>query len=140
MGYLLLSGGIKFVTWALLPVFLFHKKIQQQWGNTGMLYCVIGILLVPLSYIIWQREPYSWYFLPFVPITALLAHKIPIRIFSTGISFGLLLRYAPFLYFGDYTDEMRVWQNGTLWVIFFAAVFAGVWFSVKKPHTDTRAY
>lgn len=135
MGYLLLSGGIKFVTWALLPVFLFHKRIQQRWGNAGMLYCMIGMLLIPLGYIIWQREPYSWYFLPFVPIAALLAYKMPIRIFSIGISFGLLLRYGPYLYFGDYTDEMRVWQNGTLWVMLILAVVAGIWFSVKRPRS-----
>ncbi len=140
MGYLLLSGGIKFVTWVLLPIFLFHKKIQQRWGDTGMLYCMICMLLIPLSYIISQREPYSWYFLPFFPIVALFAHTVPIRIFSIGISFALLLRYAPFLYFGDYTDEMRVWQNAMLWGVLFAAVFSGVWCSVKRRHVHTRAY
>lgn len=137
---LMVSGAIKFITWILLPVFLFHKQITKRWGNDRFLFLTIITLLIPLGYVMWQREPYSWYLLPLLALAALLSHYSWIRILASGVSLSLLLRYAPFLYFGDYTAQMRMWQNGTFFFSLFVTALAGAWFLMKKPRSKTRAY
>lgn len=86
---LLLSAGTKFLTVVLAPL-IFKPNIKL-----GFLLMVI--VLIP---IIIQREFYPWYFLPAFSIAAILKNR-PIRVLTTGLSIGLVLRYLPLLYFGQ---------------------------------------
>ena len=67
---------------------------------------MILLFLLALIPVIGQREPYPWYFIPVLGIGSLLTDSASITLISFGLTAGLLLRYAPFLYFGDY--EMPV--------------------------------
>ena len=57
----------------------------------------IGFVLV-----LFQREVLPWYFVWLAPFIALLPRNRPLQIVGGGLSLGLLLRYAPYLYLGDW--------------------------------------
>lgn len=96
----ILSIGIKYATGVLLPFlpFLLFKKLPKDqlflWSTILML---VIFLLSPL-----REEIYPWYALWFLtPGTFLIDNKI-VKYFLVSISFGLLLRYIPFMFFGTY--------------------------------------
>lgn len=93
LGALLFSGGVKFLTLITLPLF-FRLPLKK------LLWFSLILLLIGLTPVIWQREIYPWYFLPAMTIASLLIENKKVLIFSLALSFGLLLRYAPFLYLG----------------------------------------
>lgn len=97
---ILVSGGIKFLTWVLAPfvLFDFHKSVRLS-------IIILSVVLVP---VILQREFYPWYLLP---VFALLAISDTPKILAITLTFGLMLRYATFLYTGEYTPETGIMQN-----------------------------
>ncbi len=104
--WIILSAGVKFITGALLPLFLFPKlrkspRILINWSA----WLFLAALMIP----IYQREPYPWYFIPFIGLVALSESRL-LKALAIGISVGTLLRYAPFLYFGDYGKLVKQLQ------------------------------
>ena len=100
-----LSIAMKLMTVCLIPAFFvkWNKKIALG----GM---IVGFLAV-LS----QRDVLSWYWLWVIPFVALLPETSELVILSSGISLGLLLRYAPFLYFGNWNapvPTIESWLTG----------------------------
>jgi len=89
---LVLSIAAKLMTVFLLPSVLFgwNRKIALF----GM---CLGLLLVMT-----QREVLPWYFLWIMPFVALFPDNGNIVLVAGGVSLGLLLRYAPFIYFGHW--------------------------------------
>lgn len=91
----LLSAGIKYVTSPLLPLLIvgFRKKL--------------ALVLMTISFLIgvFKKELQPWYFLWVFPFIALEERKW-LKAFSVFFSFGLLLRYTPFLYFGHWNDPV----------------------------------
>ncbi|MCL4390464.1 hypothetical protein M1345_03700 [Patescibacteria group bacterium] len=87
----LLSGGVKFLTFVTLPFFFWPKKIVER--------SLVMLLLVLIPVII-LREAYSWYFLPPLAVVALINNRT-LWILAVATTFGLLLRYLPFLYLGQ---------------------------------------
>ena len=103
--FLFASAGIKFVTIVLFPLYLILFMIKQlRWHL--FFRAIILFLLLSLIPVIIQREPYPWYFIPVFGIASFLVEDFSVICLTSGLSVGLLLRYAPFLYFGDY--EMPV--------------------------------
>lgn len=123
---LLFSIGTKFITAILLPLFLIeaiqsHPDPESDSGegsrpfskiSTGrMTKLTLLLLLIPLAYHIIIREPYPWYFIPFIGVGALLINCQNIKILLVGASLAFLLRYAPYLYRGDYSPETYYMQS-----------------------------
>jgi hypothetical protein len=99
---LALSIAIKIMSLFLIPAFL------MRWNRTiALLGMVIG-----LGLFLMQREIMAWYLLWIIPIIALHPTKWNLVILSGGISLGVLLRYAPFFYYGHWNDPvptMKMW-------------------------------
>ena len=110
LGYLSILGsiGIKFVTATTLPLFLFSRLLKSpKLLIISSAWIFLATLLIP----IYQREPYPWYFIPFIGMVALSQNRL-LKLLVMGISIGTLLRYLPFLYFGEYThftQQMQFW-------------------------------
>jgi hypothetical protein len=96
---MLVSGGVKFLTWALAPlaIFDFHKAVRFS-------IVVLSLVLVP---VILQREFYPWYLLPVFALLAISGGSGT----AITLTFGLMLRYTTFLYTGEYTSATGVIQN-----------------------------
>ena len=106
--FLFFSGGIKFVTFSLIPVFVLiiwnqRRKTIIWWEKMAFL-CLslmIGAVLLAIK----RDELKPWYilypltFLPFLPYNWIFW---PI----TGLSLGALLHYAPFLYLGNWNPPV----------------------------------
>lgn len=113
---LALSVGAKLMTIFLYPVILFGYK--RLWALIAM--CV-GFALV-----LTQREVLAWYWVWIVPFVALLPDKKAFTIISAGASLGLLLRYAPYFYWGNWNapvPTIELW--GTLIPVVISFIFVG---------------
>lgn len=110
---LALSIATKLVTVCLLPVWFFGWK---RWMSLAAM--TVGFLLF-----LTQREVMAWYFLWILPFVALLPDIQAIVTVSVGVSFGLLLRYAPFLYYGDWNDPVPAMKP---WVTYIPIVISVV--------------
>lgn len=91
-----LSIALKLMTLFLIPAYFFRwNKLAALIGMS------IGFILV-----VFQREVLPWYFLWIMPFVALLPSQTTVFILSSGVSLGLLLRYAPYLYYGHWNDPV----------------------------------
>ncbi len=126
---LLVSAGIKFLTIVFVPLYLYFLFKKKNWT----LFCKLTIIfyLIGLVPVIYQREPNPWYFIPVLGFASLNYRDKLIRFSFIGLSVGLLLRYAPFLYFGDYkppVPEIAYWVT-----ILAVAASIFIWFLVQIP-------
>jgi hypothetical protein len=114
---------MKLMTILLIPMYVFPKK---KWMPLFLMSIgMIGFLVVT------KREVMPWYFLWVVPFVALEPKKSWVTILSVGISIGLLLRYAPYFYFGHWNDPVPMFKYwGTLIPIVCAVLIAS--FSLIK--------
>lgn len=100
-----LSVAMKLMTIFLIPAFFL------KWNRKVALGCMIVGFLAVVS----QREVLSWYWVWIVPFIALIPEQYTFTIISTGVSLGLLMRYAPFLYLGDWNGPatiLKAWFTG----------------------------
>jgi hypothetical protein len=100
-----LSIAMKLMTIFLIPAFFL--KWNRKVALAGI---AIGLCVV-----LFQREVLGWYWVWIVPFIALLPEKSWLTTISAGVSLGLLLRYAPFLYYGHWNDPVPVikaWVTG----------------------------
>ncbi|MEK7127310.1 MAG: hypothetical protein AAB838_01125 [Patescibacteria group bacterium] len=99
---LFLSGGIKFLTWILTP-FIFLDR--EKFIKLSLILVAVGLIPV-----VWQREAYPWYLVTLIGLVATI--QMPkLQKFLAIFSFGLLLRYVPFLFVGSYPPEVTLVQN-----------------------------
>lgn len=101
----LLSVLIKFATIFLLPVFLFvlRKRIKRQkiiWSKIFTWACLSMYLIYFLSPL--REELYPWYLVWVIPFVVLSMENRFLVWLTVALSAGTLLRYAPFLYTGDW--------------------------------------
>lgn len=99
---LALSVALKLMTIFLIPVYFLRYR-----RDLAMAAITIGFILV-----LFQREVLPWYMVWLMPFVALLPEYSSLMLLAASLSFGLLLRYAPFLYFGNYNEPMptvRYW-------------------------------
>lgn len=100
-----ISVGIKYVTFALLPIFLYAivktcKKEKINWNKIFILsgWTMFGVfLLSPL-----REEFYPWYVIWFFLFAVLFQKKNILYTISLVLTFGTLLRYAPVIHTGSY--------------------------------------
>ncbi|MBI4062468.1 hypothetical protein HY410_00945 [Candidatus Gottesmanbacteria bacterium] len=86
------SVGLKLMTGALFPVAAlgWHRKLA------------FFAMIAGLVYVIWDREVLPWYWVWIMPFVALLPRSRTLFTLSLGVSIGLLLRYLPYLYLGNW--------------------------------------
>lgn len=101
--FLALSIGIKFMTIFLIPSFFL--KWTRSIALFGM---IVGFIIVILG-----REVLPWYFVWIMPFIALLPRNRKLIMIAGAFSLGLLLRYAPFLYYGHWDQPVPAIK---LWV------------------------
>jgi hypothetical protein len=116
---LALSVAAKLMTIFMLPVFFigWQRKIAL-WAM------IIGFLLVAT-----QREVLGWYVVWLVPFYALLPSLEWALTIGTGLSLGLLLTYAPFLYMGNYNPPV---QTLKFWVAIVPVILSLCWVGVRR--------
>jgi hypothetical protein len=125
---LLVSVGVKFLTVSFLPLYLltfFSKKVN--WPL--LLKMIITFFLISLIPAIGEREPYPWYFVSVIGLASLVVNSRFIRITIIGLSLGLLMRYAPFLYFGDYQSPV---PTLTFWLTIAPLILSIIVWSVTR--------
>ncbi|MEK9143660.1 MAG: hypothetical protein AAB481_03465 [Patescibacteria group bacterium] len=86
------SIGMKLMTIFLIPSFALRWR--RSIALAGMLF---GFVLVILNH-----EVLPWYFVWIMPFVALVPGRRSITFFAGAFSLGLLLRYAPFIYYGHW--------------------------------------
>ncbi len=97
-----LSVAMKLMTLALLPVFFL------KWEKKIALSCMLAAFCA----VLFQREVLSWYWIWIIPYIALLPEYPTLTILSAGVSMGLLLRYVPYLYLGNWdapAPAIKIW-------------------------------
>jgi len=120
-----LSVSTKWMTLFLLPgiVSNFQKKL--------LLFISMAVGLVVMI-VYTKREILPWYFIWFIPLVSLIPESKVLRYLVFGSSLGLLLRYAPFLYFGHWNEPVPTY---ILWsfVVSFAVslMFYGVSYAIS---------
>lgn len=110
--FLFLSAGIKFLSVSFFP-FYFLALLKQQVNWFLFIKMMIFVFLVSLIPVIVQRETYPWYFITVIGLSSLIAGNKFVTIAIASLTLGLLLRYAPFLYFGHYQPPV---PSLTLWL------------------------
>jgi len=114
-----LSIGVKFATALLLPIFIlvhlwrpWRKKINWDKVILGTLFLMVLAVLGAIK----RDELKPWYLLYPLPFISLLPEKRGSFVFAQdklfwpmiGLSLGLLLHYAPFLYLGNWNPPVPV--------------------------------
>ncbi|MCX6792159.1 MAG: glycosyltransferase 87 family protein [Candidatus Gottesmanbacteria bacterium] len=114
-----LSVAAKLMTIFIIPVFFvgWQRKLAL-WAM------IIGFLLVAS-----QREILGWYVVWLVPFYALLPSLEWALTVGTGLSLGLLLTYAPFLYMGNYDPPV---QTLKFWAIVIPVILSLIWIGVRN--------
>lgn len=102
--FLLLSVAVKWVTFILLPLFFLINKFKKDfWLLLATAALVGAFFLLPLF-----RELYSWYFIWVIGFTSLLPDRRWLAWLGGAFSFGLLLRYLPYLYWRTYAGPTPI--------------------------------
>ena len=91
--YLALSIAAKFVTIVLIPFFYMRQSRVFM-----LLAMIVGLILVIMR----RGEMLPWYWVWIMPFIALLPDFRELHVIATVFSFGLLMRYATFIYVGSY--------------------------------------
>lgn len=122
----ILSILVKYATILLIPVFLYFlwrtiKKKDIGWKTifySSSLLMYVGFLLSPI-----REEIYPWYALWFLPFAFLVADKKLLLYISIAFSFGLLLRYIPFMFFGTHAGLTPIIKTSVTFIPVFLVLF-----------------
>ncbi len=129
---LIISVCIKYATIFLLPIFVFviwsiFQKRKIHWDTIFVACTAVMFLAFILSPL--REEIYPWYALWFLAFVSLIPHKKTVLYSSIAFSFGLLLRYVPFMLIGSYLDPTPIIKNI---VSFTPLVLLGFYYVFKK--------
>lgn len=130
--FFVLSVLIKYATIFLLPVVLyliyshiFKKKIEVE---KIFLSCfVLMFLIFVLSFI--REEIYPWYFIWPLTFTSILLSRDSLKKILIALSYGLMLRYIPFMATGSYFGSTPMLK--TILMV-FPPIILGMFFVIKK--------
>ena len=106
---LVISGGIKFITAAAIPVWLWWMTKSKKTTQAFLLMLAAVALATITAFL--SREILPWYVIPVLALSSLLPRQADLKIFNIALSLGLLLRYAPFLLRGDYSQWVLSTRN-----------------------------
>lgn len=119
---LALSIALKLMTIFLIPAAL------TKWRKG---FALVGISL-GLGLVLMRREFLPWYFVWVLPFVALLPTATVLLVTASGLSLGLLLQYAPYLYYGNWNAPVPFIK--TVVTVLTPAVFLGgyIFFQIAK--------
>lgn len=100
------SVALKLMTVFLLPAFFLPWKRLT----------LFALMMAAFMAVQFQRDVLPWYFVWVVPFVALLPESLPVFLLSSGFSLGLLLRYAPPLYFGNWDAPVPALNLWLTWI------------------------
>jgi hypothetical protein len=98
--FLALSVASKFMTIFLIPGFV---------ARLGKRY-MLAFMLAGLGLVLLRREFLPWYWVWIIPFVSIMPEYPLLWLMTSGVSVGLLLRYAPFFYFGTYDMPVPQWE------------------------------
>ncbi|MBU1327456.1 DUF2029 domain-containing protein [Patescibacteria group bacterium] len=124
-----LSAAAKLMTVFVAPVMIaYYGRTFKAWRQWLLAAMMVGFILVCT-----KREVLPWYWVWIMPFVALLPSKRQIFILSVGVSLGLLLRYAPYLYLGHWDPPVPVIK---LWVTWVPIVISAIIVLFKEVRRD----
>lgn len=102
--FLLLSIFIKFATFFLIPIFIYLliqmiNKKEINWDKVFFFASISMFIIFLLSS--FREEIYPWYGIWFLTFIPFIKNSL-LKGFYLSLSFGLLLRYIPYMYLGTY--------------------------------------
>lgn len=95
--FMLLAGGIKYISLIYIPLLLRTSWIKQKY-YFHILCTLTCLILIPIMLL---REAYPWYIIPVIGF-ALLSGSPLLSAVSVGLTIILNNNYVKFLYFGNY--------------------------------------
>lgn len=99
------SIAAKLMTVALLPVWFVRKG--RIW--------YLGAMLLAVAAVLFKREFLPWYWVWVMPFAALTWENRKAVRFAGIVSFGLAASYAPYFYFGTYSQEEQLIKTVLIW-------------------------
>lgn len=98
--YFLFSVAIKYASIILLPLYLFlvykiNKKETIDWEKIFSWAAILMFIVFLLSPL--REELYPWYLIWTLGLVAVTKNHQFFKVFLTALSFGLLMRYVPFM-------------------------------------------
>jgi hypothetical protein len=123
-----LSIGIKYVTLALSPLLLIGFQREM----------LVFLMTVGTVAVLTQVEMQPWYFLWILPYIAFYPDKKWVYILGIAVSLGLLLRYAPYFYFGHWNEpvpQIKAYVTG--FSIVAGIIVAGLHYFTHKSYRRT---
>jgi hypothetical protein len=125
--FLFLAILIKYATLFLIPVFFYtvwklFKKQKVDWEKiyiASSLSMFVIFLLSPL-----REEIYPWYAIWFLPFVSLVHKSKMLLYIALAFSFGLLLRYVPFMLFGTHFGLTPFLKTAVTFIpVFFVLIY-----------------
>ncbi len=134
--FLLLSIFIKFATVFLIPVFIYLliqniKGRQINWDKVFFLASISMFIIFLLSS--FREEIYPWYGIWFLVFIPFIKNSL-LREFYLSLSFGLLLRYIPYMYLGTYFGPTPILKI----ILMLIPVFLFLIYKVIKIGTNSK--
>ena len=105
--FLILSVFIKYATLFLVPLFLltilqYAKNKKIDWSRFYLLAFFSMFAIFILSFL--REEIYPWYTIWPLTFLVLIPQKRKLIYLYVGLTFGLMISYIPYMYFGTYSD------------------------------------
>lgn len=102
--FLFASVLIKYATIFLLPIFIYYLflKYKKRIIDWEKIYIISSLLMFGVFFLSPIREEiYPWYGIWFLTFIAITNNK-KLKVLGVVLSFGLMLRYVPFMYLGNH--------------------------------------
>lgn len=123
--HLALSAATKTMTVFLIPAYFLG------WNR----WLMVGGMLLSFVLVQFQREVLPWYWLWVMPFIAMMPDKPWMTVAAGGVSLGLLLRYAPFLYYGNWDAPVPAIKP---WVTLVPVILAAALGWIVSRRTSRR--
>lgn len=111
---LMVSIGIKYATIVLVPVYLYvwvqqRRKKTVHWQRIWLMCAAVMFFVFCMSPL--REEMYPWYFQWVIVFASLVPQYTVLMTGVIGLSFGLSLRFLPYVYIRDYTPQVLLMKQ-----------------------------
>jgi hypothetical protein len=125
--FFMLSIFVKYSTIFLFPLFIYivWKTIRKRSINwTKIFYFSSFLMLVAFLLSPIREEIYPWYAIWFLPFVSIVFQKKILVYISLALSFGLLLRYVPFMLLGTHFGVTPFLKTAVTFIpVFFVIIY-----------------
>jgi len=125
--FFMLSIFVKYSTIFLFPIFVYiiWKTIQKKTIKWTKIFYFSSVSMLAVFLLSPTREEiYPWYAIWFLPFVSMVFQKRMLAYISLAFSFGLLLRYVPFMLFGTHLGVTPFFKTALTFIpVFFVLVY-----------------